>query len=266
MTSRFKAAKLTSAACLLAFGLPIAVANAQTTAAPDPHHPDTPAAATPPPAGQPAAPSMATPAAPGAGPTAPQMGMMMGDMRQMMGMMQQMMGMMHGGAGQGSAAGGTPGGGMPMMGMMPGGSGGGGPGMSMGMGMGPGGPSRMAGQPGSDGMPGMFRHTEGILAFYKAELRITEAQTPQWNSFADAVRAGTKGMRDAMQRATTQPATATAPEHLERRVALLSSYLDAAKAVSATAKSLYTALSPEQRKRADEFMAEHMRSMRGMMP
>ena len=254
MTSQFKAAKLTGAACLLAFGLPIAVANAQTTAAPDPHHPDTPAAATPPGAGQPAAPSTATPTAPGAGPTAPQMGMMMGDMRQMMGMMQQMMGMMSGGAGQGPAAGG-----MPMMGVKPGG---GGPSM----GMGPGGPGRMAGQPGADGMPGMFRHTEGILAFYKAELRITEAQTPQWNIFADAARAGAKGMREALQRAATQPATATAAERLERRVALLSSFLDATKAAAAAVKPLYAALTQEQRKLADEFMAEHMQSMRGMMP
>lgn len=257
MTLNFTAAKLNAAVCLLALGLPIAVANAQTTAAPDPHHPNTPAAATPPPAGQSATPSTAAPSAPGAapsapsaGPAAPQMGMMMGDMRQMMGMMQQMMGMM--------------GGGMPMMGMMPGGSAGGGP--NAGMGMAPGGPGPMAGQPGAAGMPGMFRHTEGILAFYKAELRITEAQTAQWNGFAEAVRAGTKGMREAMQRATAQPATATAPEHLERRVAALSSHLDAVRAVSAAAKSLYAVLNAEQRKLADTFMAEHMRGMRAMMP
>lgn len=252
MTAKFTATKLNAAVCLLALGLPIAVANAQTTAAPDPHHPNAPVTATPPPAGQPSVgqPAIGQPAAPAAGLTSPQMGMMMGDMRQMMGMMQQMMGMM--------------GGGMPMMGMMPGGSAGGGP--NAGMGMAPGGPGPMAGQPGAAGMPGMFRHTEGILAFYKAELRITEAQTAQWNGFAEAVRAGTKGMREAMQRATAQPATATAPEHLERRVAALSSHLDAVRAVSAAAKSLYAVLNAEQRKLADTFMAEHMRGMRAMMP
>lgn len=185
------------------------------------------------------------------------MGMMMGDMRQMMGMMQQMMQMMGRNAGQtgDSATGAGPMmGGMPMMGMMSGG----------GMGMGSGGPGPMAGQPGATAMPGMFRHTEGILAFYKAELRITEAQASAWNGFADAVRAGSKTMREGMQRAAAQRGPGTVPEQLERRVALLTANLDAAKAVSNAARTLYAALSADQRKLADEFMSEHMRGMRGM--
>jgi hypothetical protein len=42
---------------------------------------------------------------------------------------------------------------------------------------------------------GMAEHVEGRLAFIKAELKITDAQQPQWNAFADAVRerAGREG-------------------------------------------------------------------------
>src|SRR5687768_16367085 len=33
-----------------------------------------------------------------------------------------------------------------------------------------------------------FEHIEGKLAFYRTELGVTDAQQPQWNAFADAVR------------------------------------------------------------------------------
>src|SRR5215472_2927754 len=42
----------------------------------------------------------------------------------------------------------------------------------------------------------MWAHTDGALAFLKTELKITDAQTPQWNAFADAVRANAKRMKD----------------------------------------------------------------------
>src|SRR5262245_57582372 len=40
-------------------------------------------------------------------------------------------------------------------------------------------------------------HIEGRIAFLKAELHITDAQTAQWNAVADALRDGDKTMRDA---------------------------------------------------------------------
>lgn len=94
-----------------------------------------------------------------------------------------------------------------------------------------------AGRPGGGEMPGTFRHTEGILAFYRAEPRVT-----------------------------TQRAGSPAPEQLDLRVVLLTAQLDAAKADSATGKGRYAALSTVQRKLADTFLADHMRGMRGPMP
>lgn len=41
-------------------------------------------------------------------------------------------------------------------------------------------------------MMGMADHVEGRIAFLKAELKITDAQLPQWNTFADALRSNAR--------------------------------------------------------------------------
>jgi hypothetical protein len=157
----------------------------------------------------------------------------------------------------GPGPGGTGGGGMTMNGdmsqmmgmmqqMMRGGM------MPMGagpMGMGPGGR-----QP--------FRHIEGQLAFFRTELGITDAQLPQWNAFADVVRNNARQLQQAMTPPAQTAGPPSAPEQLERRATQLSAMLDATKAVLGAAKPLYVALSPEQKKTADELMAEHMMAMR----
>jgi hypothetical protein len=53
---------------------------------------------------------------------------------------------------------------------------------------------------------------------------------------------------------------------MERRIAFLSAHLEAMRAVAAAAAPLYGALSEEQRRTADELMAEHFRAMRMGMP
>ncbi len=108
-----------------------------------------------------------------------------------------------------------------------------------------------------------FRRIEGQLAYFRAELRITDAQAQPWNAFADAVRAQAERLREATRQAitgATEPGPA--PQQMERRIALLSAHLDAIRAVAATATPLYAALSEEQRRTADELMAEHFRGMR----
>ncbi|MGG5822915.1 Spy/CpxP family protein refolding chaperone [Falsiroseomonas sp. HW251] len=108
-----------------------------------------------------------------------------------------------------------------------------------------------------------FRRIEGQLAYYRTEMHITEAQASQWNVFADVVRAQAERLRQAVVQAM-QPAAqpATAPQQIERRIALLSAQLDAMRAVAAAVGPLYAVLSEEQRRTADELMAEHFRSMR----
>jgi hypothetical protein len=115
--------------------------------------------------------------------------------------------------------------------------------------------------------PDALRHFERIgahLAYVRAALRVTDAQAPQWNAFAGAAQATADRLRQAytqaMQVAAAQPATA--PEQLERRVALLSAQLEATRAVAAAAGPLYAALTDEQKRTADELLAEHLREMR----
>ncbi len=153
----------------------------------------------------------------------------------------------------------------PGMGMMPGG--GGQPGMMGGdmgqmmqmmqrmMAMRQGGMSPGAMRP--------FERIEGQLAYFRTELRVTEAQMPQWNAFADAVRAQAGRLRQAtMQAMQSAGQPAPAPAQLERRAALLRAQLDATQAIATATSALYAALSDEQKLLADELMAEHLTDMR----
>jgi LTXXQ motif family protein len=109
-----------------------------------------------------------------------------------------------------------------------------------------------------------FRHIEGQLAFLKAELRVADAQLPQWNAFADAIRANAKRLRETMAAAAggMGHGVPAAPDQLERHAARLAAMLEAVRAVQAAVTPLYAALSPEQKKTADELMAEHFVAMR----
>lgn len=107
-----------------------------------------------------------------------------------------------------------------------------------------------------------FQHIEGQIAFYKAELKITDAQAPQWNAFADALRGNAAKLRQAVLQARDTQGTGSAPDQMERRIAMLTVLRDAMQAMLAAAKPLYAALSDEQKKVADDLMAEHMMSMR----
>ena len=144
-----------------------------------------------------------------------------------------------------------------------------------------GGAPMMGGPMTSHGMaPG--RHIEGRIAFLKAELGITEAQTSKWNAFADAIRGAGGAMRLAMaahmppapvqtaqeQTALGQPghglgahmsaAHMSAPARSDAMIAMMTACLEAMKATSATGKALYEVLTDAQKKTADELMMHGM--------
>ena len=116
------------------------------------------------------------------------------------------------------------------------------------------------------------RHIEGRIAFLKAELGITEAQTSKWNAFADAIRGAGGAMRLAMaahmppapvQSALGQPghglgAHMSAPARSDAMIAMMTACLEAMKATSATGKALYEVLTDAQKKTADELMMHGM--------
>lgn len=112
---------------------------------------------------------------------------------------------------------------------------------------------------GAMGLP--FEHVEGRIAFLKAELRITDAQAPQWNAFADTLRSNAKAHQAMHEQMTKGGLPSAWPERLAAQQKVLATRLDAVKALEAAAKPLYAALSDEQKKVADQLFAGPM----GMM-
>ncbi len=98
-------------------------------------------------------------------------------------------------------------------------------------------------------------HAGDRIASLKTELKITEAQTPAWNKFADAVIASAKSMEQAMDAMHTKMQQAGAavslPEKFEHRVKMGTAHLANLQAIKDTLDPLYTSFSDEQKKLAD---------------
>jgi len=104
---------------------------------------------------------------------------------------------------------------------------------------------------------------DGQIAFLKAELKPTDAQTKEWDAFADAMRTHAaqmsgmhKEMRDSGDWSKLSPI-----ERMEKHVALMETHLAAAKAMIEAEKPLYASLSDDQKKTFDSLMPACM----GMM-
>lgn len=102
---------------------------------------------------------------------------------------------------------------------------------------------------------------EARLAYLKTALKITDAQLPQWNAYAEARR---KQAREASQRMQARKAQMaerkkveqpTAIQRMERRQAMLAAASTRLSETLAATKPLYAALSPDQQKIADEVLA-----------
>ena len=135
-------------------------------------------------------------------------------------------------------------GGMPMMGTM----------------------QMMMGQGGMDHFAmmatGMSEHVEGRLAFLKTELKITDAQLPLWNSFAQAVRDNAKAMGSMMHGGVTgMNQSVTLPEKIAIRERMMTAHLEALRKLKTAVDPLYAAFTDEQKKAADQLMLSPM----GMM-
>lgn len=107
-------------------------------------------------------------------------------------------------------------------------------------------------------MMGMADHVEGRIAFLKAELKITEAQMPQWNAFADVLRENARrmsGVRTTMSGIFGQDsASVSAPDRLNRMEEMISIMLEAVKGTKAAFVPLYAVFTEEQKKLADQLI------------
>lgn len=110
-----------------------------------------------------------------------------------------------------------------------------------------------------DGM--MLEHVEDRLAALRTELKITDAQIPQWNHFADTLRSATKTMDGVHQRMVQERMPATLPARLDLDEKMLSARLEALRGIKAALGPLYALLSDEQKTLADQSMLSRMSMM-----
>jgi hypothetical protein len=111
----------------------------------------------------------------------------------------------------------------------------------------------MGGQAGSAMAP--FAHTEGRIAFLKAELAITDAQAPQRNAFADALRGASRAMRESMTDMVQADKPSNAAERMDVMVKMMTARLDSLKTIASAEMALYAVLTDAQKKTADELLS-----------
>ena len=97
----------------------------------------------------------------------------------------------------------------------------------------------------------MSPDVEGRIASLKSELKITDAQSPQWVRFADSLRTVAKSMNDMHGQMMQSGAERTLPARLERQEKMLAAHLSSVQALKGALAPLYDSLSSEQRKIAD---------------
>jgi Spy/CpxP family protein refolding chaperone len=83
-------------------------------------------------------------------------------------------------------------------------------------------------------------------------LKLTPAQQPVWQAFVASSTPPQKGERAGQRLSKEQRAALTAPQRLERRIAMQKERTARMEARLSALNSLYAALSPEQRKVFDE--------------
>jgi LTXXQ motif family protein len=110
----------------------------------------------------------------------------------------------------------------------------------------------------------MLERVEGRLAFMKAELKITEAQTAAWNGFADAVRAAAKQHNERMKAIQASDERSKAlPDRVDAQEQFMTARLEQIKQVKAGLKGLYAVLSGEQKTEADDMVIPMIGMMGG---
>lgn len=107
---------------------------------------------------------------------------------------------------------------------------------------------------------GWGHHIEGWIAFLKTELSITDAQQPQWEAFADALRDRAARMRELREELPAreeekeeQPMSVV--ERLERWEKFAEASLEAVRSLNAAFKPLYEVMTEEQKQQADRLLS-----------
>lgn len=112
---------------------------------------------------------------------------------------------------------------------------------------------------------GFDQHIEGRLAFLKTELAITAEQEGLWSAYADALRQASATMVQHHQEMMQLFQGGTLPQTLPEQLALHQEMMSEGQSVMASLSGallpLYDALSPQQKKVADELFGGPMMGM-----
>jgi hypothetical protein len=121
----------------------------------------------------------------------------------------------------------------------------------MGYGMGPG---MMGSASGRAMCTAMAGHSDGRLAYLKAELKITEAQEALWAGYAAAVRDNAKTMlaHCGTMMSPRGASTLSLPDRLEKHEQLMATHLESLRAMTRALKPLYAALDDAQKQTIDQ--------------
>ena len=131
--------------------------------------------------------------------------------------------------------------------------------------MSPGGTMRMEddkmGMPSTQPMPGMTAggmdmtdRIDGRIAFLRAELKITDAQTANWNQFAEALRASRKHLLEARAQLAVPNVGSNTAARVEQYERHLGARLEAIRTARTSLAQLYVALDEHQKHVADELV------------
>lgn len=99
-------------------------------------------------------------------------------------------------------------------------------------------------------------HTEGRIAFLKAEIKITPAQEAAWDKVAQAMRQDSQERRQSFeQMRTTHDQAQDAVQRLEARTKFAQLRIQESERFLAAFRPLYASLSDDQKKAADSLLA-----------
>jgi hypothetical protein len=102
------------------------------------------------------------------------------------------------------------------------------------------------------------RHIDGRIAYLKAELRITDAQAPEFAQVAQAMRTNASAVEQAIaQRRAERGQPQTAIQRLETRAQFAALRAQASDRFLTAFKPLYASLADDQKKAADELLTRH---------
>jgi hypothetical protein len=112
-------------------------------------------------------------------------------------------------------------------------------------------------------MRAMTEHVEGRIAFLRAELKITQAQTNEWNQFAAALRSNARKLTESRPPAPQPGAPQLALlDRLAQQERWLTARSEGAQAIKLPLEHLYGTFSEAQKRIADQLIPPHL----GLMP